>query len=109
MSFFNICEYHINTGHKEFQTENVELPTFDEVNETCTLNSKTSTFLSDYCGWDRQIERTNSGSLVSWNACTVTNKFNYLCVAFKASIQGWLRGCRPMVGLDGGFLKRKYS
>ena len=39
----------------------------------------------------------------------MSNKFNYLCVAFKASIQGWLRGCRPVVGLDGCFLKGKYS
>ena len=37
------------------------------------------------------------------------SSYKYLCVAFKASLDGWIRGCRPIVGLNGCFLKRKYS
>ena len=57
----------------------------------------------------KQIEACNPGSLVKWGACPDTHKFQYLCVSFKASLEGWKRGCRPIVGLDGCFLKGKYS
>lgn len=55
----------------------------------------------------RQIESTNAGSLLKW-AVDEENKFVHLCVSYKVSLEGWKSGCRPVVGLDGCFLKGKY-
>ncbi|CAH9067983.1 unnamed protein product [Cuscuta europaea] len=55
----------------------------------------------------RQIEASNPDSLVAWKFDT-ENRCKYLCVAFRASLDGWKKGCRPLIGLDGCFLKGKY-
>ncbi|KAM7463619.1 hypothetical protein LguiA_031740 [Lonicera macranthoides] len=57
---------------------------------------------------EAQIEKSNPNSLLYWKACSETNKFLYLCVAFRSSLDGWIKGCRPIVGLNGCFLKGKY-
>jgi hypothetical protein len=48
------------------------------------------------------------GSIVKWEK-DEENKFKYMCLAYKASLEGWKRACRPIVGLDGCFLKGKYG
>ncbi|CAH9124769.1 unnamed protein product [Cuscuta epithymum] len=55
----------------------------------------------------RQILASNPDSLVECKYDS-ENKFQYLCVAFRCSMEGWRTGCRPLVGLDGCFLKGKY-
>ncbi|KAF6154166.1 hypothetical protein GIB67_016418 [Kingdonia uniflora] len=52
----------------------------------------------------------------AWNAWTIccsgddtTLQWIGTMVMFKASFDGWLRGCRPVLGLDGCFLKGKYG
>ena len=32
-----------------------------------------------------------------------------LCIAFKALLDGFMNGCKPLIGLDGCFLKGKYG
>lgn len=32
-----------------------------------------------------------------------------LCICFKASLDGFLAGCRPILGLDDCFLKGRYG
>ena len=56
----------------------------------------------------KQIQKSNPNSLIHWKACSETNKFLFLCVGFRASLDGWIKSCRPIVGLDGCFLKGKY-
>lgn len=56
----------------------------------------------------KQIDACYPGNLVNWEVCPITRKFKYLCISFKASLDGWSRGCRPIVGFDGCFLKGKY-
>ncbi|KAF6137643.1 hypothetical protein GIB67_030535 [Kingdonia uniflora] len=50
------------------------------------------------------------------NECIATWSFQYdtkqwtgTCLAFKASLDGFVNGCRPVLGLDGCFLKGKYG
>lgn len=42
----------------------------------------------------RQIQKSNPNSLLYWKACSETNKFLYLYVAFRASLDGWVNNCR---------------
>ncbi|KAL6519612.1 hypothetical protein OROMI_032888 [Orobanche minor] len=61
--------------------------------------------IPDLC---REILKSNPGSIVKWEADEVTHSFKYCCVAFKSSLEGWRKACRPLIGLDGCFLKGKY-
>ncbi|KAF9613939.1 hypothetical protein IFM89_013474 [Coptis chinensis] len=57
----------------------------------------------------RQILKRNPGSIAKHFVSDGTKSFIGVAVAFKSSIDGWLNGCRPIVGLDGCFLKGKYG
>lgn len=57
----------------------------------------------------RQILLKNPGSIAQWSRSCVDHKFVGLCIAFKASLDGFVNGCRPIIGLDGCFLKGKYG
>ncbi|MCL7049536.1 hypothetical protein MKW94_010624 [Papaver nudicaule] len=57
----------------------------------------------------RQIMETNPGSIATWSKEGVQEQFNGLFVMYKASLDGFLNGCRLVIGLDGTFLKGKYG
>ncbi|KAF9596718.1 hypothetical protein IFM89_012917 [Coptis chinensis] len=57
----------------------------------------------------RQILKRNPGNIVKHFVSDGTKSFIGVVVAFKSSIDRWLNGCRPIVGLDGCFLKGKYG
>ena len=56
-------------------------------------------------GVAKQILTKNPRNIMQWFRCPYDKKF----VSFKASLDEWLNGCRPLLGLDGCFLKGKYS
>ena len=47
--------------------------------------------------------------LVVWLRNPADNMFVRCCIAFKASLDGFVNGCRPLIGLDGAFLKETYG
>ncbi|KAL0398119.1 UNVERIFIED_CONTAM: hypothetical protein Sradi_2155200 [Sesamum radiatum] len=59
--------------------------------------------------WDyaEELRSTNPGSTVilGINDETGENRFEKFYVCFSALKQGWLRGCRPIIGVDGCHLK----
>ncbi|KAI3963605.1 hypothetical protein MKW92_038167 [Papaver armeniacum] len=55
-----------------------------------------------------QILKRNDGSIASC-ATDEAGKFKHLCIAYKCSLEGFRLGCRPILGLDGCFLKGKYG
>ncbi|RZC75346.1 hypothetical protein C5167_050829 [Papaver somniferum] len=57
----------------------------------------------------RQIMEANPGSIATWSKDTVHRQFEGLFVMYKASLDGFLNGCRSIIGLDGTFLKGKYG
>ncbi|KAI3889850.1 hypothetical protein MKW92_033446 [Papaver armeniacum] len=57
----------------------------------------------------RQILLENPGSVAKWSKDIVHNQFEGLFVMYKASLDGFLNGCRAIIGLDGTFLKGKYG
>ncbi|XP_020111463.1 uncharacterized protein LOC109726337 [Ananas comosus] len=62
----------------------------------------------DFCD---EIRRRNVGSHTQIKLIELEGKqhFQRMFIAFGASIQGFLRGCRPYVGLDGAHLKGKFK
>lgn len=36
-------------------------------------------------------------------------KFEALLISYKPTVDGWIAGCRPIIGLDGCHLKGKYG
>ncbi|KAF9618017.1 hypothetical protein IFM89_039414 [Coptis chinensis] len=57
----------------------------------------------------KQIDIKNVGSLVKWYRHGETGEFIGFLLAYKASLDGFINGCRPIIGLDGSFLKGKYG
>ncbi|KAF6145582.1 hypothetical protein GIB67_037615 [Kingdonia uniflora] len=51
----------------------------------------------------------NPGSIIGCSRDDATLQWTGTMVMFKASYDGWLRGYRPVLGLDGCFLKGKYG
>ncbi|KAF6175792.1 hypothetical protein GIB67_036257 [Kingdonia uniflora] len=56
-----------------------------------------------------QILHSNPGSIVVVSKNHDTSQWTGTCVMFKASIDRFLNGCKPIIGLDGCFLKGKYG
>ncbi|XP_073308838.1 uncharacterized protein [Primulina huaijiensis] len=59
-----------------------------------------------YCG---AIKETNPGSIVECEIDHCSNKFKRLFICFNACATGFIRGCRPLVFLDGTHIKNKYK
>ncbi|KAL5709372.1 hypothetical protein ACHQM5_020070 [Ranunculus cassubicifolius] len=57
----------------------------------------------------RQVLISNPDSICTFSRDDTYNSFTGLCLSFKASIDGFVNGCRPLLGLDGCFLKGKYG
>ncbi|KAI3986554.1 hypothetical protein MKX01_014092, partial [Papaver californicum] len=57
----------------------------------------------------RQIQLANPGSMATWSKEGVNEQFAGLFIMYKASLDGFLNGCRLIIGLDGTFLKGKYA
>ncbi|XP_062119248.1 uncharacterized protein LOC133832997 [Humulus lupulus] len=60
--------------------------------------------LDDYC---KRLLATNPGSTVKLKTYLVNGRrtFQRIYICLKACRDGWLGGCRPLIGLDGCFLK----
>ncbi|KAF6169679.1 hypothetical protein GIB67_004071 [Kingdonia uniflora] len=56
-----------------------------------------------------QVLKANPGSITTCSLDLDTNQWKTTCIAYKASIDGFLNGCRPVLGLDGCFFKGKYG
>ena len=54
------------------------------------------------------IMKYNPGSVVNYNV-QKNGSFERFCVLFFASLQGFLNGCQPFIGLDETFLKGKFK
>ncbi|KAI3853163.1 hypothetical protein MKX03_016802 [Papaver bracteatum] len=61
--------------------------------------------IPDLCYW---IRAQNPGSIACWKINRKTKEFEGLCIAYKASIDGFKNGCRPLIALDGFPLKTKF-
>ena len=61
--------------------------------------------LPAYC---EQIGKTNPGSVATYRGTGPGNAFQRLFVSFRASIYGFLNGCRPLLEIDKADLKGKY-
>ncbi|XP_073134999.1 uncharacterized protein [Henckelia pumila] len=59
-----------------------------------------------YCS---AIKETNPGSIVECEIDQCSNKFKRLFICFNACATGFVRGCRPLVFLDGTHIKNKYK
>ncbi|KAF9612982.1 hypothetical protein IFM89_004785 [Coptis chinensis] len=57
----------------------------------------------------RQIMRRNLGSISKYFMNQDSHNLIGVLVPFNASLDGWRNGCRPIVGLDGCFLKGKHG
>ncbi|XP_026407330.1 uncharacterized protein LOC113302602 [Papaver somniferum] len=55
-----------------------------------------------------QIKVINPRNIAVWSKDNTTNEFQGLCIAYKASLEGFKNGCRPLIALDGFPLKSKY-
>ncbi|KAF6169633.1 hypothetical protein GIB67_004025 [Kingdonia uniflora] len=56
-----------------------------------------------------ELLTTNLGSIIGCSKDDATLQWTGTMVMFKASYDSWLRGCRPVLGLNGCFLKAKYG
>ncbi|KAL5711197.1 hypothetical protein ACHQM5_021682 [Ranunculus cassubicifolius] len=56
-----------------------------------------------------QMLKRNPGSIAQCHRHQLDEKFTDLCIAFNATLEGWVAGCRPVIGLDGCHLKGKYG
>ncbi|KAI3844515.1 hypothetical protein MKX03_026185, partial [Papaver bracteatum] len=57
----------------------------------------------------RQIKENNPGSIAIWSSHPKTKEFEGLCIAYKASLEGFIDGCRPIIALDGSILDSMYG
>ncbi|KAF6139498.1 hypothetical protein GIB67_005135 [Kingdonia uniflora] len=55
-----------------------------------------------------EIQKSNPGSIATCSREDGNLKFTDMCINFKAALDGFTKGCRPILGLDGCFLKGKY-
>ena len=58
----------------------------------------------------RQLHKANPGSTCDLDLCKDKLKegkrvFRRMFICFEALKKGWKAGCRPLIGLDGSFLK----
>ncbi|KAF6146015.1 hypothetical protein GIB67_033374 [Kingdonia uniflora] len=56
-----------------------------------------------------QVLLANHGSISTCSIDLMTNEWTGTCISYKGSMERWLNGCRPVLGLDGCFLKGKYG
>ncbi|KAF6158849.1 hypothetical protein GIB67_012492 [Kingdonia uniflora] len=56
-----------------------------------------------------EIQKSNPGSIATCSREDGNLKFTDMCISFKAALDGFTKGCRPILGLDGCFLKGKYG
>ncbi|KAL5697540.1 hypothetical protein ACHQM5_028673 [Ranunculus cassubicifolius] len=70
-------------------------------------NYERSYELTPSCCWE--VLRRNPRSIATVSRDSVDETFTGMCISFKASLLGWLEGCRPILGLDGCHLKGKYG
>ncbi|KAF9593184.1 hypothetical protein IFM89_020480 [Coptis chinensis] len=56
-----------------------------------------------------QILHRNEGSIAKWYRHGETGEFVRFFLAYKASLDGFVNGCKPIIGLDDTFLKGKYG
>ncbi|KAF3774587.1 hypothetical protein EJ110_NYTH52797 [Nymphaea thermarum] len=61
--------------------------------------------LPAYC---EQIRKTNPGSIALVVATGQENHFHRLFISYRASIYGFIHGCRPLLELDRAYIKSKY-
>ncbi|KAF6170030.1 hypothetical protein GIB67_042835, partial [Kingdonia uniflora] len=51
----------------------------------------------------------NPGSISTCIIDLMANEWTGTCISYKGSMEGWLNGCKPLLGLDECFLKGKYG
>ncbi|KAF6164596.1 hypothetical protein GIB67_032824 [Kingdonia uniflora] len=56
-----------------------------------------------------EIQKSNPGSIATCSREDGNLKFTDMCISFKAALDGFSKGCKPILGLDGCFLKGKYG
>ncbi|KAF6142753.1 hypothetical protein GIB67_018464 [Kingdonia uniflora] len=56
-----------------------------------------------------EIQKSNPGSIATCSREDGKLKFTDMYISFKAALDGFIKGCRPILGLDGCFLKGKHG
>ncbi|XP_050229266.1 uncharacterized protein LOC126678406 isoform X2 [Mercurialis annua] len=77
------------------------------------LTDINSNYITEFARLDAyagELRRTNPGSKVEVELCPIRLRdgkrvFRRLFICFEACKRGWLNGCRPIIGMDGCFLK----
>ena len=61
--------------------------------------------------WKREIEKRSPGSVVEieWEIVNKKRRFSRMFVALKPCIDGFLKGCRPYLGIDSIVLTTKWK
>lgn len=57
----------------------------------------------------KQVHKSNPNSIATFSRDDTYKSFTSCCIALKACLDGFVSGCRPLIGLDGCFLKGKYG
>ncbi|KAF9622714.1 hypothetical protein IFM89_032894 [Coptis chinensis] len=118
-------EDQITLHHKTFKPSDIQKQMFYnfhiEVSYWSAWHARANKVLEklfrDYDGSYRMIPELRKQVLLSNPSSIATysrdmengNQFTRLCIALKGSLTGFVTRCRPIVGLDGCFLKRKYG
>ncbi|KAF6157873.1 hypothetical protein GIB67_031350 [Kingdonia uniflora] len=55
------------------------------------------------------IQKSNPSSIATCSREDGNPKFTDMCISFKVALDGFTKGCKPILGLDGCFLKGKYG
>jgi zinc finger SWIM domain-containing protein 3 len=55
------------------------------------------------------LEKSNPGSVTDLEVDPISHRFQRVFVSFYAWMEGFRRGCRPLIFIDGTFLKHKYK
>ncbi|XP_050207490.1 uncharacterized protein LOC126656911 [Mercurialis annua] len=74
------------------------------------LNSNYKVEFARLDAYAAEIRRTNHGSSVQVEVCPIMERegrrvFRRMFICFETCKRGWLNGCRPIIGMDGCFLK----
>ncbi|KAF6142809.1 hypothetical protein GIB67_002673 [Kingdonia uniflora] len=56
-----------------------------------------------------ETQKSNPGSIATCSREDGNLKFTDMCISFKAALDGFTKGCRPILSLDRCFLKDKYG
>jgi zinc finger SWIM domain-containing protein 3 len=90
-----LCNYHRVWRGKEQAREEIygkDIYSYDEIRWYCSA-----------------ILKSNPGSIAEYEVDPTNDRFKRVFISFRAWTDAFERGCRPLIFIDGAFLKNKYK